>query len=192
MWNRKDLIVLAATAAATFGMTLATAWPRLANAVGETPAAVANVKVPALDLGQSQVTAALDPAKPRTVLLTVKNLTDEPVVAEFVATAMVSSPGTAVSRVGPIAQPVWSEEYSLELKAGETITVPATLPSSAFESTTTAAQQNTRVAIPGMSYLNLAAKNQPARTISALNLRVPAPAPAPVAVVAKAAPKAAS
>jgi hypothetical protein len=130
MWNRHDYLVLAAAAVVTFGCTLAVSYPRLANAIDEKPAATTEVKVPTLNLGVAQISAALDAADPQTIIFTVKNVTDAPAKAAFVAQIMETSPMLAISRSAPPPQPATSDlELSADLKPGETQTIRKTLSS---------------------------------------------------------------
>jgi hypothetical protein len=141
MWNRRDFAVLATAAVATFGLTLAGVYPRLANAVDQAPASTVEVKTPTLELGTAQVTAARDEADPNTVLFTVKNITDKPSTVEFLAQVMESPSVPSGSRSMPVSQPVWSQEMSSTLKAGETQTLKVALPASLSENSAGPAQK---------------------------------------------------
>lgn len=195
MWNRRDYGVLAAAALATFGLTLGTFWPRVANAVDEKPAATTEVKIPTLAIGSVTVTAQLEKDKPHTVLVTVKNTSDEPASAKFKAAAMVSPPSSPLSRSGPLSSETWSSDYALELKASESQTLTVTVPDAAFDKLEGTKQvQQTQAAesqkpfnqnpfnmmTPGSARLML---SDPAskRSITALNL-LPTPAQAAPAV----------
>jgi hypothetical protein len=180
MWNRRDCIVLAAAAVATFGLTLTAFYPRLAGAVDLVPIATTNVKTPTLDLGTATVSAALDPADPQTILFTVQNATDDPARVEFLAVVMETPPTSEDSRRAPSAQPVWSQELSVDLQAGETLTIRRTLaalPRTAPSSQVQASQGKAVRTVPASRFLTLSAKDQPARRINALSLSTPDAAP---------------
>jgi hypothetical protein len=194
MWNRRDMLVMATAAFATFGLALAAFYPRLANAVDETPAATANIKTPTLTVGPIAVSAAMDRTNAHTVVLTLRNPADSSASAKFVASAMVLPPTSPLSRSLPIGNQVWKEEYSLDLKSGETRTLSVSLPDNAFVTAPTPAaapdnnvQKASRLleSTPGSSYLTLAsADTQNPQAIRALTLPMN---PAPT-VTAKAAP----
>ncbi len=194
MWNRRDILVLTTAAVATFGLTLIAFCPRLANAVDETPAVTANIKTPTLAVGQIAVSAAMDRSNAHTIVLTLRNSADSSASAKFVASAMVLPSTSPLSRSLPISTQVWKEEYSLNLKSGETKTVSVSLPDNAFVTARAPAaapdnniQKASRLleSTPGSSYLTLAsADSQNPQSIRALTLPMnPAPA-----VTAKAAP----
>jgi hypothetical protein len=98
MWTRRDFALLATAALATFGITVAAFWPRIANAVDDSPPATTDVKVPTLNLEGASVSAALDSAHARTVILTVRNLTDSAATAQFAAEANVVQPVSIVEQ----------------------------------------------------------------------------------------------
>jgi hypothetical protein len=162
MWNRRDFVVLATAAVASFGLTLIAFWPRTVQAVGDTPPVTNDVKQPALDLGSVSVTAALDPAHSRTVLLTLHNLDGSEATVRFAASAAVVPPTSPFSRGEPMPREVWKEEYSLNLKPGETRTLSVALPDKAFVAAPkpTPEDNDPKKAIlretPGFSYLQLA------------------------------------
>jgi len=133
MWNRRDYGVLAAAALATFGLTVGTFWPRVANAVDDQPAATTEVKVPTLAVGKVQVTAAMDKKAPHAILLTVKNTGDERTSAAFKALAQVTPPTSPLSRGVFISRPAWESDYSLDLKPGEVKSISVALPDKAFD-----------------------------------------------------------
>jgi hypothetical protein len=162
MWNRRDYVILATAAFASFGLTVATLWPRLANAVDQVKV-TNDVQVPTLDLAYSQVTAAMDPAKPHTVLLTVRNSTNNPATAGFAAQADKAGPSSPFSRVGPPSAVVWSQEFAIDLNPGETKVIAVDLPEVAFVAADEGASQAqvSRLTIPGRSYLTLRSKDTP-------------------------------
>ncbi len=176
MWNRRDAVVLATAAAATFGLTVAAFWPRTVHAVDEKPAPTTEVKVPTLDLQGVQVTAALDAKLEHTVIFTVYNTTQTATTAQFAAAAMVQEPSSAMSRIGPMSRQVWNQDYALDLQPGETKTVSVELPAEAFASQSTAqvqsndtvnnnvngqAQNSFMRMVPGSGYLTLINKGTP-------------------------------
>ena len=174
MWTRRDFVLLTTAAVATFGFTLAAFWPRIANAVDETPV-TADVKVPALNLGNASVTAALDAAHPRTVILTVHNTTAQAATAQFSAGAIVVEPYGMMLRSEPRGQEVWKQEYAVDLQPGQTKSLSVALPPTAFvpaapKSAPDAAKMPPLMA-PGFSYLTLSSKDlsQP-QSIQALSL----------------------
>jgi hypothetical protein len=188
MWNRRDLVVLATAAVATFGLTVATLWPRSAHAVGETPSATTDVPVPTLNLGNARVTAAMDASQGRTVILTVRNLTAYETSVSFTAGATVIGPTSALSRGGPIGREAWKQEYALKLQADETKSVAVELPEAAFVQAPKPTPEALQVPAldkasapapvlvqmpmtPGFSYLTLSSNAAPQpQTIQALKL----------------------
>jgi hypothetical protein len=172
MWTRRDFVLLATAAIATFGFTVATFVPRIANAVDETPV-TADVKVPTLNLGGASVSAALDPAHARTVLFTVRNTTDDAVTVQFSAQATVYGPTSMLSRVGPVGSQVWSQDLAVDLQPGQTKTLSVELPQAAFSApdSTPPAQVDRPGTVPGSAYLFLSGKDNPgASRIQALRL----------------------
>jgi hypothetical protein len=179
MWTRRDFAVLATAAVATFGLSLTAFYPRLADAVDQAPGTV-NIKVPTLDVGTALVSAALDPADPQSILFTVKNVSDDPAKVEFVAEVMETPSMSLESRRAPAPQPVWSQELSVDLRPGETLTVRRTiavLTPTAASSQVQSSQAKAAPMVPSSRYLSLSVKDQPARRINALSLATPAPAP---------------
>jgi hypothetical protein len=168
MWTRREGVMFATTAAATFGLTLAAVYPRLANAVDAAAAATVEVKTPTLDLGTAQVSAARDEADGQLIVMTVKNITAQPTKAEFLAQVMETAPISELSRTKATATPAWSQEISCDLKAGETQTVKVTLPAAKPEAKANPGQ-NQQLLIAGTRYLSLSGKAEPKQTIVALN-----------------------
>jgi len=180
MWTRRDFALLATAAIATFGITVAAFWPRLANAVDNQPPATTDVKVPTLNLEGASVSAALDSAHARTVILTVRNLTDSAATAQFAAEANVVQPVSIMSRGIPAGQAVWTNDYAVNLQPGETKAISVELPESAFvqqpptPAPNSAQAQQTPMQMgmrPGRSYITLSTKGAPrAQSIQALSL----------------------
>jgi hypothetical protein len=159
MWNRRDCAVLAAAALATFGLTVGTFWPRVANAVDGQANPTVEVKVPVLEVGDVLVTAALDKKSPHTVLLTAKNLSGEPASAVFQASASSTPETLSISRRAPSSRQGWSSDYALQLQPYENQVVAVDLPDSLFGSTAGAIQVKS---VAGNS--NVATLTVPGRT----------------------------
>jgi hypothetical protein len=169
MWTRHDFLMLSAAAVATCGITLAIACPRLANAVDQPPAATVEIRVPALDLGATRVTAANDEKHTGTVILTVTNAADKPSQVEFLAQLMESPPTNPLSRRKASAQPVWNQEYACTLAPRETQTIRAVLPAA----TPDQAEQKATNLVPANRYLTLSNKTRPNQSITAVDLPTP-------------------
>jgi hypothetical protein len=175
MWTRRDLVCLAASAVATFGLTLTLFYPSLADAVEDSPSATATISVPTLTVGTATVSAAMDPAGRRTVIFTVHNLSDQNTSARFVATATVSSPPPPESRGWGSMRQVWHEEYAVDLQPNETRSLSVILPDSAFGDlsnySSNAFFASGVKAASSSSVLTLATKDvTPAQSIQALKL----------------------
>jgi hypothetical protein len=176
MWNRQHFAVMATAAVASFGLTLATFYPRLANAVDQAPAPTVEVKVPTLNLGTVAVTAAMDPTDNHTMILTLRNTGDADASAHFLAQASVTPESDGGSRRMPSPERVWNEEYSLNVQGGATKTVSVKLPDNAFVAAAPqpadsqgARKVNRRAG--GRSYVMLTAKDLPKpKSIVALTL----------------------
>jgi hypothetical protein len=185
MWNRRDIVLLATAAVATFGLTVATFWSRSAHAVGETPAATTEVKVPTLDLGDASVTAALDAEHERTVILTVRNLSASTTTAKFSASAAVVPPSSGRGRTLNFGQSVWSQGFAVDLEAGQTKAISVALPETAFIEAKPALGQTPKntPTVSGDSYVTLYTTDAAPRrqSIRALTLITVKPEPTTVA-----------
>jgi hypothetical protein len=175
MWTRRDLVCLAVSAVATFGLTVTAFYPRLADAVDQNPAPTATINVPTLNLGTATVSAALDPDHNRTVIFTVRNPSDQKTTARFQAAAMVSSPPAPGSRGWGSVGQAWHEEYAVDLLPNETQRLSATLPDGAFggpsQFSPSASFSGNASAATISSYLTLSTKDAtPAQSIQALKL----------------------
>jgi hypothetical protein len=176
MWNRRDLLVLATTAVATFGLTLVAFYPRTVQAVGEAEQATTEVKQPTLHVGSVSITAAMDPKNDHTVILTLINAGDAEFSAQFVAQAAVAPSSSPLSRSLSIPREVWKEEYALNLGAGETKTISIALPDNAFVVAPQAKPEDNDPkqaflrATPGYSVLTLRSTGEKPQAIQALML----------------------
>jgi hypothetical protein len=171
MWNRRDYLVLATAAFATFGLTVTAFWPRVANAVDDKPAPTANIKMPTLVMGTVNVTAQLDKEATHNVLLTVQNTADQQGSAAVIVEVQAESPSSEGSRTKSPSQSIWSNEYSLKLQPNECRTITIKLPDSVFTPAPAPANQRTTArTIPGRTFLTLSSKTPPQQRVMALNL----------------------
>jgi len=133
MWTKKDTLLTATAALATFGITVSLLWPRSLNAGGSPTPVTSAIQQPKLELGNVSVTAALDPAVAHRVILTLVNSGSDPASANFKASAMVTGPASAFARGRPRPQQAWTQDYVLDLKPGETQQITVDLPDKVYE-----------------------------------------------------------
>ena len=158
----KDMLVIAATAAITFAFALAF-WTPVRRAVAEQAANDKTPVKPVLKVGDVQIT--FDLAKKKLALgdkpegvLTAVNAGAEPVKMTVKLQMMLMSNPGPLTRVGPIAYPVWTHDVEIALDAGETKTVKVAAGAAVAAGTTsftlTSGDKSIRISgpsIPGLS-----------------------------------------
>ncbi|MCY2929765.1 MAG: hypothetical protein NTV86_09785 [Planctomycetota bacterium] len=122
---KRQLQIIATSAAATTALLLAALWPMSLNATANPagPAAVIATpvfKVNGCELSLRPTKADYAPGETPQVEVRMVNPSAAPATFEAVVTMTAQEPGSEMSRRGPVSQQVWIESIPVSLAAGET------------------------------------------------------------------------